>query len=262
MSSAHLIHDPEQIVARLETPGSLHPKLIIRHPTRPHSRISTCQPGSPYTLHLGIDLDDALFVDAFEVADHWGPSSSSERTATKPLGLVWRLDPPVQDLERPVLRGLRAEPVGATPKGSLHVDMDSTRLQKEFASHKNASKELNIPLHARYLEPQASARHATIRVGQHVNVSGHWSCMQVDGTFPIVSCVCLNMASDGRDTGTESQHPIAITVEGDGLLIPTGNSLDLPLVQRATTAVVWLCWAWVMWAIWTKRNKTTRPKRD
>lgn len=195
------------------TSSSLHPGIEIKVPSsllnRPSAFPSSSSPASlciqhpkdnvvndqdflKPELHLFVEFNDRLFIDVYELADQWGPSSSasvlSENGPAEGAHMYWTIYPEVPDLERPVKYGFRA---GLSPKqaqkhqedileednngnktNNIDIDTDtdtesilhvvfapgSQRITTtdENTKNKNAQKgfiHLQLPLHARYQEP-------------------------------------------------------------------------------------------------------------
>lgn len=180
MPSGSASEEIDNIHACWGSPPTLHPKLRITHPTQPSPDMPACHAASPASLRLEVHLDDALFVDAFELADLWGPPASTFGRLEGSAGIRWRLQPEVQDLERPILQGLRVDPTGSTRGGSLTLDVN-LQAAKSGSRGQEGNGDILVPLHSRYLEPQKGESYVSLVVGQHVNISGQWVCNESNG---------------------------------------------------------------------------------
>ncbi|KAL1410862.1 protease B nonderepressible form [Vanrija albida] len=185
---------------------SLHPKLRLSGPAPPSTRC---------ILHLTLGLTDALFPDPAELADIFGPASPSPplspHSAQAESYLAhtrWHTSPAVIDIERP----LAPESAGA--------------VELSLAVPAGADLDIEIPLHARYLPPDASGR-VTVRVAS--SFEGHWACFPAGGKrerFPVRL---------GRDELTYT--------------LPAARESYRLTVEATTAAVVWIGFAYIAYKI-------------
>jgi hypothetical protein len=94
--------------------------------------------------HLSLQLPDSIFVDRDEIKDLWSTETVS-----------WSLSPANIDIERPVRNG--------TAPVRLELDMNPQ------------ISALDIPLHTRYLRPNAEGREEVVVFAQGAVQDG-WAC--------------------------------------------------------------------------------------
>ncbi len=149
-------------------PSSLHPTLSIL--LTPHF---SANPNPNCHLHTFISLPDSLFVDPYELQDIWGPpvlpKPSNIERVLKNKGflddevgeqlnpVIWYLTPNDTDLESPVQEG-RPTILNPRQHATLHLVLDvPTSYSDDEESNENPSLHIQIPLHARYLQPSQSS---------------------------------------------------------------------------------------------------------
>ena len=124
------------VIFRLVVSPALHPHLIIEPPPIPRD-------GCRY--HISLELPDAIFIDRDEIKDQWSTSET----------VSWALSPDKIDIERPIRND--TEPV------QLSLDLDPRVTS------------LDIPLHTRYLRPNAQGREEVVVFGE-ATVQDGWAC--------------------------------------------------------------------------------------
>lgn len=120
-------------------------KLVKSPALHPHLILEPPPPRDGCKYHLSLRLPDAIFIDRDEIKDQWSTETVS-----------WTLTPSRIDIERPVRND--TEPVRLT----LELDPKVTSL--------------DIPLHTRYLQPNAEGREEVVVFGSGGAVQDGWAC--------------------------------------------------------------------------------------
>lgn len=174
----------------------------------PHLIIEPPSPKVGCRYHLSLQLPDAIFTDRDEIKDQW----SSENVS-------WSLSPDKIDIERPIRND--------TELVQLNLDLDPRVTS------------LDIPLHTRYLRPNAQGREEVIVFGQGAVQDG-WAC---GGEFCFIP---IERAPDSHCTGiSPTMSPVPLPLEVS-LCLPTGNTTHQPLVLLVTPVVIWLGWTYLI----------------
>lgn len=177
-----------------------HLRLHVLVPSWPSSETSISASGSSSgvsstinpsqsqrcTLHLLLSFPDALFLDPSELPDVFAASSAGAGAGAS--NVKWALSPDVIDIERAV----HAHPPSAFRESDLSLTIDRTS-QEETGAEKGASVselvtevELDLPLHARYLQPNQPG-YEEVQVLR--DIQGGWVCP--GGKFLLSSRPCL-----------------------------------------------------------------------
>ncbi|GMK58807.1 hypothetical protein CspeluHIS016_0602490 [Cutaneotrichosporon spelunceum] len=239
--------------------SSLHPHLVLTPPSPP-------APFEPPGHHITLHLPDALFVDPDELADLWGApcadpnlsrclgashSTSNPNSPTSPTSApAWRLTPRVVDIERPERgrgRTLRlsfaslaekqaqtqTQPQMQTQDHDRDQDQDQEQVHHLELAFTHA---LSVPLHARYLVPEAAAEQwgalaDALRGDWYADVRLAWEDRQVP------------------DAGAE------VDFAHVALRLPVPDAAYRGAVEFVTAAVVWAGWSWVVYVLFKARRR-------
>ena len=204
---------------------AFHPHLLITLP-KLQSR-----PSPASTYHVSFTLPDAIFVDRDEIIDLWGQSSSAGSSRRK---IEWDLLPKNIDIERPVRN--------TTEVTSLRLAFSGMNV-------------LDIPLHARYLEPNDHGAES-IALFQDGAAQAGWDCAGLHGK---PNHACSRDTADSSDTSCLSAIAHAAPLK---IMLPTGRTSDRAIVELATPIVIWLGWIYLFVKVWTLSNRTRHIKTD
>jgi hypothetical protein len=206
-------HQPTLNLA--QAPAS-HPHLLITLPeSQPASRDHD-------HYHVVFTLPDAIFVDRHELIDLWGQDKTQNR-------VQWELTPEKIDIERPISN--------TTEYSTLRVAW--------------SERVLDVPLHVRYLEPNAVGSEV-VPLFQEEGVKAGWNCIDIKGGLKYrgraeqVDTACLEVFH---------HRPLVIT-------LPTGRVSDRALVELATPVLIWLGWIYLVTKIWALSKRTRHMKTD
>jgi hypothetical protein len=130
---------------------AFHPHLLIALPE------SEPRPSPASTYHVSFNLPDAIFVDRDEIIDLWGQEDSSAGTSRRRI--EWNLSPKKIDIERPVRN--------TTEVSTLRLAFSGVDV-------------LDVPLHARYLEPNDHGFEVVSLFGDE-GVKTGWDCASLHG---------------------------------------------------------------------------------
>ncbi|RXK34860.1 hypothetical protein M231_07878 [Tremella mesenterica] len=209
---------------------TFHPHLLITPPKPPHS---SCD------LQLSLLFPDEIFVDPSELSDLWGyPSSSSPSPPQSTNSVGWSLNPQVVDIERPTIFSL---PI--LPTHQNHVDINPsiplTMLGLELRISGARKQLLDIPLHARYLEPSEEGKKVVQLFTDPKHVSVEWICPKESNIL---------------------EH-LEIHLDPIFVVLPTGRPQDRVAITLITTLVIWLSWTWLVYKIiMTRRRLVSKVK--
>lgn len=221
---AHTITN-EMINLTLAQAPAFHPHLLITLP-KLQSR-----PSPASTYHVSLTLPDAIFVDRDEIIDLWGQSSSAGRSRRK---IEWDLSPKNIDIERPVRN--------TTEVTSLRLAFSGIDV-------------LDVPLHARYLEPNDHGAES-ITLFQDGAVEAGWDCAGLHGK---ANHACSRNTADASDTSCLSAIAHAAPLK---ITLPSGRTSDRAIVELATPIVIWLGWLYLFVKVWTLSKRTRHIKTD
>jgi hypothetical protein len=164
---------------------SLHPALRIPLPSSP--------PSEGCRAHIDLTLPDALFPDRNELLDKWSLPGGP---------IAWTLTPEVIDIERPV-------EVDGSGGSLLRLELDGSM------------REVEVPLHARYLQPDDSGEREVVID----HFQGAWVC------------------------GDATQELAKIQIQPVRILLPTGRTAHQLPVEIGTAAAMWLGCVYLAWRI-------------
>lgn len=134
---------PALVTGTVITMRSVSLELVKSPALHPHLIVEPPPPKHECKYHLSLHVPDAIFIDRDEIKDQWSSDVS------------WSLSPDKIDIERPVRN-----------------DTESVRLSLELDSTVTS---LDIPLHTRYLRPNAQGREEVILFGQG-DIQDGWAC--------------------------------------------------------------------------------------
>jgi hypothetical protein len=141
----HTIHPIESINLPPLT-QTFHPHLLIPLNLTSPDLTQLCN------LHLHLSLPDALFIDRDELTGTWTSGTVVD---------TWWMSPEVVDIERPEMR-----------------DGEGSTLDLRMKGGSGSLVEVDVPLHARYLEPSEVGHRIVSLFGDHGQgqLQGGWVC--------------------------------------------------------------------------------------